>query len=109
MNFDYSEEQQLLAESVRRFVEKDYTFEARKRIVDSPSGWSESVWKSMADIGLLGIPLPAEHGGFGGTAAAPKDEPRDLGCARHGHAIAHHGHARRSATSRVAIRKPARS
>ena len=68
MNFDYSEEQQLLAESVRRFVEKDYTFEARKRIVDSPSGWSESVWKSMADIGLLGIPLPAEHGGFGGRA-----------------------------------------
>ena len=68
MNFDYSEEQQLLAESVRRFVEKDYTFEARKRIVGSPAGWSEAMWKSMADIGLLGIALPAEHGGFGGRA-----------------------------------------
>ena len=68
MNFDYSEEQQLLADSVRRFVEKDYTFEARRRIVESAEGWSEPVWKSMADIGLLGIPVAAEQGGFGGRA-----------------------------------------
>ena len=68
MNFDYSEEQQLLAESVRRFVEKGYTFEERRRIVESSAGWSESVWKTIADIGLLGIALPAEHGGFGGRA-----------------------------------------
>jgi alkylation response protein AidB-like acyl-CoA dehydrogenase len=68
MNFDYSEEQQLLADSVRRFVEKEYAFEARKRILDSAEGWSPAVWKSMADLGLLGIPIPAEHGGFGGRA-----------------------------------------
>jgi alkylation response protein AidB-like acyl-CoA dehydrogenase len=68
VNFDYSEEQRLLADSVRRFVEKDYSFEARKRIVDSAQGWSEPVWKSMADIGLLGLALPVEHGGFGGRA-----------------------------------------
>ena len=30
MNFDYNEEQQLLADSVRRFLAKDYSFEARK-------------------------------------------------------------------------------
>jgi alkylation response protein AidB-like acyl-CoA dehydrogenase len=68
VNFDYSEEQRLLAESVRRFVDKDYGFEARRRIVASPEGWSAAIWRSMAELGLLAIPIPAEHGGFGGGA-----------------------------------------
>ncbi len=68
MNFDTSEEQQLLADSVRRFLQKDYAFEARKGILASPQGWSERVWESFAGMGLLGLPLPAEHGGFGGGA-----------------------------------------
>ena len=69
MNFDLTEEQRLLTESVRRFVAQDYGFEARKRIVDSREGWSAAAWKGMADLGLLGLPVPAEHGGFGGGAA----------------------------------------
>jgi alkylation response protein AidB-like acyl-CoA dehydrogenase len=68
MKFDYSEEQQLLADTVKRFVANDYGFEARKAIVASPSGVSESVWKSLADIGLLGLPFSSDHGGFGGGA-----------------------------------------
>jgi len=68
MNFDYSEEQQLLADSIRRFVAKDYDFEARKKIVASKQGASEEVWKTFAEMGLLGIPFPPEHGGFGGGA-----------------------------------------
>ena len=68
MNFDYNEEQRLLAESVRRFVAQDYGFETRRRIVASDEGFSRDVWKTMAELGLLGIPLPVEHGGFGGGA-----------------------------------------
>jgi pimeloyl-CoA dehydrogenase small subunit len=68
MNFDYSEEQQLLADSIRRFVAKDYDFEARKKIVASRQGASDEVWETFAEMGLLGIPFPAEHGGFGGGA-----------------------------------------
>ena len=68
MNFDPSEEQQLLAESVERFVERDYAFETRRRIVASPDGYSQDVWRTLAEMGLLGLPLPAEHGGFGGGA-----------------------------------------
>jgi len=68
MNFDPTEEQQLLAASIARFVERDYTFEARRAIVASPQGWSSAVWRTMADMGLLGLTLPAEHGGFGGGA-----------------------------------------
>ena len=48
MNFDYNEEQQLLADSVKRFIAKDYAFEARKKIVDSPAGVSDTVWATFA-------------------------------------------------------------
>ena len=68
MNFDYNEEQQLLADSVRRFLAKDYDFEARKKIVQSDAGWSPKVWATFAEMGLTGLPFPAEHGGFGGGA-----------------------------------------
>jgi alkylation response protein AidB-like acyl-CoA dehydrogenase len=68
MNFDYNEEQQLLADSVRRFLAKDYDFEARSKIVASEQGWSDKVWRIFAEMGLTGLPFPAEHGGFGGGA-----------------------------------------
>ncbi|HYC34932.1 MAG TPA: acyl-CoA dehydrogenase [Usitatibacter sp.] len=68
MNFDLTEEQQLLAESVRRFVAQDYGFEARKRILASDEGWSPQAWRTIAELGLTALPLPTEHGGFGGGA-----------------------------------------
>ena len=68
MNFDYNEEQQLLADSVRRFIQKDYEFEGRKKIVASAGGWSESVWGTFAEMGLTGIPFSPDYGGFGGGA-----------------------------------------
>jgi alkylation response protein AidB-like acyl-CoA dehydrogenase len=68
MNFDYNEEQQLLADSVRRFLAKDYDFEARKKIVASAQGYSPQVWATFAQVGLTGLPFPAEFGGFGGGA-----------------------------------------
>jgi alkylation response protein AidB-like acyl-CoA dehydrogenase len=68
MNFDYNEEQRLLAASIRRFAEKDYGFDARRKIVAGPGGWSRTVWSTLAELGVLGLPLPAEFGGFGGGA-----------------------------------------
>jgi alkylation response protein AidB-like acyl-CoA dehydrogenase len=68
MKFDLSEEQQLLADSVQRFLERDYTFEKRKAVVASDAGYSPDAWKAIADLGLLALPIPTEHGGFGGTA-----------------------------------------
>ncbi|MEP7067757.1 MAG: acyl-CoA dehydrogenase [Usitatibacter sp.] len=68
MKFDYNEEQQLLADSVRRFVAQDYSFEARRKIVASRDGCSAPVWATIADLGLLGLPFPSAAGGFGGGA-----------------------------------------
>ena len=68
MKFDLTEEQRLLAESVRRFVAADYAFEARKRIGAAPTGMSTDSWRQLAELGLLALALPAEHEGFGGGA-----------------------------------------
>jgi alkylation response protein AidB-like acyl-CoA dehydrogenase len=68
MNFDYNEEQQLLADSVRRYLQKDYDFEARRKIVASPEGWSERAWSTFAEMGLTGLPVSTDYGGFGGGA-----------------------------------------
>src|SRR5436853_1338226 len=67
MNFDYNEEQQLRADSVRRYLAKSYDFEARKKIVTG-QGWSAQAWAQFAEMGLMGLPVSAEHGGFGGGA-----------------------------------------
>ena len=68
MNFDYSDEQQQLADSVRKFLAQSYGFEQRKAIVNSASGGSAQVWKTFAEMGLSALAVPEEHGGFGGGA-----------------------------------------
>ena len=68
MNFDHSEEQQQLADSVRRYLANNYSFEQRKAIVDSATGLSEAVWTTFAQMGLCAIALPEADGGFGGGA-----------------------------------------
>jgi len=68
VNFDYNEEQQLLAASIRRFVDKDYGFESRRKIIASRDGYSPAIWSTLAHLGVLGLPLPSEFGGFGGGA-----------------------------------------
>jgi alkylation response protein AidB-like acyl-CoA dehydrogenase len=68
MNFDYNEEQQLLADSVRRFLQKDYDFETRKKIVASKEGWSPQAWSTLTQMGLTGLPFSPDYGGFGGGA-----------------------------------------
>jgi alkylation response protein AidB-like acyl-CoA dehydrogenase len=67
MNFDYNEEQQLLADSVRRYLTKAYDFESRKKIV-AGEGWSAQAWAQLAEMGLTGLVVPADNGGFGGGA-----------------------------------------
>jgi len=67
MNFDYSEEQTLLRDSVTRFVQDQYDFETRRHIVSEDSGLKADNWKTFAELGWLSIPFSEEHGGFGGS------------------------------------------
>ena len=66
MDFDYTEEQQLLKDSIEKFLTKSYTFEERRKIVESGEGMSGVAWAGFASMGLLGVPIPEEFGGFGG-------------------------------------------
>ncbi|WP_406854936.1 acyl-CoA dehydrogenase family protein [Alsobacter sp. KACC 23698] len=66
MDFDLTEEQRMLKDSVGRLLADAYDFDARKRIVDSEPGYSPAVWAQFAELGLLGLPLAEEDGGFGG-------------------------------------------
>ena len=47
----------------RRFLAKDYSFEARKKIIDSKDGWSPMVWAQLTEMGLMGLPFSLSIGG----------------------------------------------
>src|ERR1700738_5111525 len=68
MDFDLSEEQRLLKESVDGLLNDSYDFEARKKYAAEKGGWSRSVWSKLAEQGLLGLPFSEADGGFGAGA-----------------------------------------
>lgn len=65
MDFNFSEEQQLLVDTVQRFVRDDYSFESRRDILRSKEGWSRETWQALAGLGLTALNVPEEHGGLG--------------------------------------------
>lgn len=68
MDFNYTQEQQQFKDALRRFIDKDYTFEHRNKIVQSDSGVSDSAWATLTELGMTALPIPEEQGGFNGTA-----------------------------------------
>lgn len=68
MDFRLSEEQQQFADSLRRWIERDYTFEARQKIVTSAAGVSETAYASLVELGALALAVPEEAGGLGGRS-----------------------------------------
>jgi len=64
MDFDFSDEQEMLRDSVRRWVEKGYGLERRRGIVKA-GGFSADVWREIADLGLTGLQVPEAQGGLG--------------------------------------------
>jgi pimeloyl-CoA dehydrogenase small subunit len=66
MDFDLTDEQRLLRESVDRLIQDRYGFEARRGYRAEPRGWSRGTWAQFAELGLLGLPFSEEDGGFGG-------------------------------------------
>ena len=68
MDFDFTEEQRLLDETVRRLVRGEYDIAKRKHYMAEPQGFSRKLWERYAEIGLLGLPFAESEGGFGGSA-----------------------------------------
>lgn len=67
MEFGLSEEQQLLKDSISRFVEREYTFGKRQKLIRESNGFSEANWNIFAEMGWLMLGLPEAVGGLGGT------------------------------------------
>ena len=68
MDFNYSNEQIALQETLRRFVSRDYEFERRRELARSDLGFSAEAWAQYAELGLLSLSFPEEFGGLGGNA-----------------------------------------
>jgi alkylation response protein AidB-like acyl-CoA dehydrogenase len=69
MNFDLSEEQQILVDSVAKYVKNDSPVERFRKQRDSERGYELDAWARMGEMGWLGVAFPEEHGGFGGRFA----------------------------------------
>jgi pimeloyl-CoA dehydrogenase small subunit len=66
MDFELTDEQRLLRESVDRLLADHYGFAQRRGYLIEPDGFSTQMWSRYAEQGLLGLPLAEEYGGFGG-------------------------------------------
>lgn len=66
MDFDLTEEQSILRDSIGRLLADNYTFEHRKGFMASPEGWSQEMWARYAEMGLMALPFAESDGGIGG-------------------------------------------
>jgi alkylation response protein AidB-like acyl-CoA dehydrogenase len=66
MNFDLTEERQMLQDSLRRFLRDRYDTATRNKILESDSGMSSEIWAELAELGVIGALFTEEQGGFGG-------------------------------------------
>ena len=67
MNFELSEEQKMIQQSVERFVQENYDLSNRIKVSSEDPGFSKEYWSSMAELGWLGLAFSEEDGGFGGN------------------------------------------
>ena len=62
MDFSYSDEQQMLQDSVQKFVKGQYDFDTRKKLIESDKGFSDEYWNLFAELGWLTVPFREEDG-----------------------------------------------
>src|SRR5712671_2119478 len=65
MNFDFSDDQKLLKEQVRKFLADKCPTKVVRRVLDGPEPYAEEVWKGLVDLGVPGVGIPEEYGGLG--------------------------------------------
>ncbi len=68
MDFTLNETQQMLADSIEKFIENEYHFDARQTYAGSERGFSDEVWQTFADLGWTSVPFSEADGGFDGTS-----------------------------------------
>ena len=79
MDFSIREEQQILIDSLRKFVESSYAFPRRREVQRNQTGFDQTLWSALADMGIQGLTLPDHYGGFGEDALSQLLVYRELG------------------------------
>ncbi|MCR9093196.1 MAG: acyl-CoA/acyl-ACP dehydrogenase [bacterium] len=67
MNFDLTEEQQMIVDQAAKFVANESPVDRFRKLRETEQGWEPAMWAKMAEQGWLAIAVPEEQGGFGGT------------------------------------------
>lgn len=70
MDFQYSEEQRMLADSLRRYAAEGWSMERRRAAAGQGKGYDEQNWRMLAEMGVLGLIVPADYEGFGENPAS---------------------------------------
>ncbi|MGH8444086.1 MAG: acyl-CoA dehydrogenase family protein [Solimonas sp.] len=79
MNFELDEQQGMLRDSVRRYVEREYAFEARRALLARDGGFSRAQWNAYAEMGWFGIGIDEAFGGYGGGLVESAIVAEELG------------------------------
>ena len=79
MDFNLKEEQQQFADALKRWIDRDYGFEQRMRIVQSEAGVSDAAWNTLVELGMTALPVPEQQGGFSGSAVDMYVVMKELG------------------------------
>ncbi|AWW75581.1 pimeloyl-CoA dehydrogenase small subunit [Erythrobacter sp. KY5] len=66
MDFNFTEEQDMVRDGLSRLVREEYGSETRREVIASEAGWRPEIWAQLAELGILGMPFSEEDGGFGG-------------------------------------------
>jgi len=70
MDFDFTDEQNMVRDGISRLIREQYDWDTRRTVVDSESGWRPELWAQLAELGMLAAPFSEEDGGFGGATEA---------------------------------------
>ena len=74
MNFDFSDDQKMLKDQARKFLEDKCSLDAVRKILDGADSHDDAVWKGLCELGFAGAAIPEEYGGLGlGALARPSD------------------------------------
>ena len=65
MDFQLTEDQRMLVDTVKSFTKKDSPVERVREIRENPNGWDKAKWRQMGELGWLGVPFPESVGGIG--------------------------------------------
>lgn len=68
MDFNFTEEQEMVRDGLSRMVREQYGWETRRAAIASEAGWRPEIWEQLSELGILGMPFSEDDGGFGGGA-----------------------------------------